>query len=711
MPELSDLARNVYWLGSLPVENFSEEELRKTYRKAVELGIDIIEVRSYTTVRDEGGAPDIEYAYFKPSEVLPVYEGLEEDFLKLQVDIAHKEGLLTRTYLNAHWYGTGFYKRHRDWAQVKADGRPVDNLYGHGYSMCVNTGYRDRMIKLILEVAKRGVDIIFLDGPAYYPGACYCKACREKFYDLYGEDIPVKENWDNPLWRRFVKFRYKSLREFLVDVQKALEKEGLKTLVYSNTSGQTWPVWHFALNMEELWEGESILAAESYQYYRSTIGVPSWLYGWTTKYGYSVKRGKPFCLFLSRAHAPWVYYRIPEVERSLASFQGIANGANILEYCPEVKPLIKVVKKWSRFFEYLEPIAEVAVVWSRNSADFSYDKPSQIVGETSFEAQAVQVETRKPVSSIKEESLKRFVEEARGFYEMLLRLHVPFHLIGDVNLVSSDIRKYKTIILPSTVSISRETARRLKDYVEEGGNIIASFKIGLVNEYGDPYEDSILSDLLKFKFTGKIYGPLPWDYMKISKEHPVFKNIPVYSRREKLLPSPNYSLMVEAKEEYVIAEQLEHLYSRYQPPENLKSVTPAIVASEHGLGKVLYFTGNFGGRFWEHGFIDYLKILENALNWMNNKKIVSLKAPETVEISISKGENHYLIFLINHTYPRRPFNNTLPAYNVEITLNTYFTPSKAIDLILGKELKYNTQEGKIKIFLPVLNEYSIILLQ
>jgi len=31
------------------------------------------------------------------------------------------------------------------------------------------------MINLAAEVASRGVDIIFFDSPAYYPGACCCK--------------------------------------------------------------------------------------------------------------------------------------------------------------------------------------------------------------------------------------------------------------------------------------------------------------------------------------------------------------------------------------------------------------------------------------------------------------------------------------------------------------------------------------------------------
>lgn len=119
----------------------------------------------------------------------------------------------------------------------------------------------------------------------------------------------------------------------------------------------------------------------------------------------------------------------------------------------------------------------------------------------------------------------------------------------------------------------------------------------MVSEYGDPYEEGILSDLLRVKFLGKVYGPLPWDYMEISKEHPIFRNVPACGRYGKLLPSPSYSLIVEADESHVIAKQLENLRSRYQRPENLESVTPAIVASEYGLGRVLYFAGNFGGRF------------------------------------------------------------------------------------------------------------------
>lgn len=91
--------------------------------------------------------------------------------------------------------------------------------------------------------------------------------------------------------------------------------------------------------------------------------------------------------------------------------------------------------------------------------------------------------------------------------------------------------------------------------------------------------------------------------------------------------------------------------------------------------------------------------------------MVSLEAPETVEVSISKGDDHYLIFLTNHTYSRRPFNEAIRVYNVKISLSIPFIPSKVIELIHEKELKYNVTGEGIKIRLPRLDEYSIILLR
>ncbi|RLE93357.1 MAG: hypothetical protein DRN04_07230 [Thermoprotei archaeon] len=108
-------ANGVYWLASVKNIKFEENELRRIYRELALKGINIVNVISYKCIRDLGGAPDIEYALFSLSSVLTVADEAKDiDLLKLQVEIAHEEDLLTRTYLNAHWYGYGFYSKHRD---------------------------------------------------------------------------------------------------------------------------------------------------------------------------------------------------------------------------------------------------------------------------------------------------------------------------------------------------------------------------------------------------------------------------------------------------------------------------------------------------------------------------------------------------------------------------------------------------------------------
>ncbi len=705
--------RSVYWIYRVRSKDLSEKGIREAMKDAVKRGADIISIASYRVKYDFGGAPEEEFALFNPSSILPIHEEAKDvDLLKLQVDIAHEEGLKTQTYINAHWYGVKYYNEHKDYVQIKSDGSPVDNLYGHGYSMCVNTGYRDRMFKIITDVAARGVDIVFLDGPAYYPGACYCDACRRKFYELYGMDMPTEEDWKNPAWRRFVQFRYRSIRDFLVDAQKAIREAGYKSMLYSNTSGQTWPVWQFALSMEDLWEGESILAAESYQYYRSTLGIPVWLYGWTAKYGNSVKQGKLFRLALSRAHEPWIFYNIPRAERRISVFQGIANGANLLEYNKESTDLIMLTKKWRRYLTDLISAAKVAMVWSRKTADYMYDEPGAMLGEVSFEAQAVQVQAAKPPSNIKAETIERYVHEVRGFYEMLIRLHVPFDLLGGVNITKENLSKYDVLILPSTSSLSEEQASAIREFVKAGGGLIASYKVGVQNELGDPYNDTILSDVLNVRYTGKIMGPLPWDYLRIKKEHTVMDGLPIHAEESGTLPSPEYNLKVEPSDEAeVLAVQIKHIASRYAKPS--EEGPPAIIASKYGDGRILYFSGTFGGQYWSHGFLDYLKLMENAVKWVNpNSPVIETDAPETIEVTMHKGESWSLIFLANYNFAvRRPFNEIYPASNVKLKVRVESTPSKVMSLISEKPLKFKEADDGIEIYLPSIGEFEIVLLE
>jgi len=107
------------------------EDLEEAIRKFKEQGGRIV---AYGAV----GGPE-EVAYYQ-SRVVPVSKSIgETDPMKDLTEAARQHGLRSRIYINIHWFDRSFYEVHRDWAQVRADGTPISDLYGEGWSMCVNS--------------------------------------------------------------------------------------------------------------------------------------------------------------------------------------------------------------------------------------------------------------------------------------------------------------------------------------------------------------------------------------------------------------------------------------------------------------------------------------------------------------------------------------------------------------------------------------------
>jgi len=715
------------WLTWGDHRDFTHDDIERVADEAAQRGCNLLE-----SVSVRGDIND-EYALFD-SSVLPKWERAEgRDILVEQVEAAHRRGLRTRTYLNVHYYGDRFYEGHKGWAQVKADGKPIDTLYGHGFSMCVNSSYRDRMFRLITEIANRGVDVIFLDGPAYYPGACYCPDCCRNFAEDRGVDPPTKEDWADKTWKEFVMFRYGSIAKFLKDATRALRDEGLETILYSNNSSQVWPSWSFALSAEDSFEGQGIMGMESYQYYTLPSGVPMWFQGWTTKLASSIKREKPFCLFLAASHQPWFRQRIPPLEYLLGKLQGLANGADMFEdhgfakeASPEGAKYFDMAKRYEDYYQGSTSAAKVAIVWSRRTGDFFFESPPKVGAE---EAQA-RVEVEKPagvavqagdfleaqrIAMWKYESERRTVEEARGFYEALIRLHVPFDLISDLNLTDVDLARYDLLVLPNVACMSDVQVAAVRGFVTSGKGLIATYRTSMLTELGEPRGDFGLADVLGASSRGELMEALKWDYMAVKKKHPIVEGIPLYkpyATELDLLPSPELVIKTEAEGASKICVQLQGMPARYG---DLTPETPyaTMVAKEFGAGRVAFFPCTFGSQYWNNGFPDYLRIIQNSVHWAGGEvTLVHSEAPDTVEATIFQGKDFYMLHLINLGFElRRPFKRVFSVEGARFSVKTDWEPTSVRALYLDKELDYSYEEGSVRFVLPSLGLYEAVLIE
>lgn len=104
------------------------------------------------------------------------------DWLGDYLPEAHRRGIKVFVYMNVHWAGKLYLTEHPGWVQRKRDGSPLTGLYGGGgTSLCANTPWRDWTLGLIDEMTSAyEVDGIFLDGPAFFEGTCYCEAAKAR---------------------------------------------------------------------------------------------------------------------------------------------------------------------------------------------------------------------------------------------------------------------------------------------------------------------------------------------------------------------------------------------------------------------------------------------------------------------------------------------------------------------------------------------------
>lgn len=74
-----------------------------------------------------------------------------------------------------------------------------------------------------------------------------------------------------------------------------------------------------------------------------------------------------------------------------------------------------------------------------------------------------------------------------GAYKMLWEANIPIDFIAPETIASAPLGKYKSVILPSIYSIDRKTACALKEYVRNGGVLIADFPCSVKDEHGVCY--------------------------------------------------------------------------------------------------------------------------------------------------------------------------------------------------------------------------------
>jgi hypothetical protein len=177
---------------------------------------------------------------------------------------------------------------------------------------------------------------------------------------------------------------------------------------------------------------------------------------------------------------------------------------------------------------------------------------------------------------------KHFVQRAygnyfHGAYSLLKALNIEPEPFLDWMMSPDILSRYSVIYVPNAVCLSDSQCEMLRDYVRNGGHIVATHLTSTADEFGQLRGDFALSDL----FGASLVDSTPYEY----------PDLYLKPMKGPMVPQDLQIVRFRATSAAVIA----HTFSRGQEVE----LGPAITSHSFGKGRVIYIGSGLEAIFYE----------------------------------------------------------------------------------------------------------------
>lgn len=607
---------------------------------------------------------------YYPTKVGVMHPALKRDLLGEMVEACHSENIRVCAYISVVWdeYSAS---NHGDWLQVNKDGtlagRPPFGNRGWRF-LCMNSPYIDYVSAQTEEVLKSyDVDGIFFDIVMQtYPG-CVCNYCMKsmKALGLNPED-------DRDLFKHSLIVG----RNFMARMDKLVKGLKPNISVFYNSR----------LRLESNTELGMRPEADYFTHFEiESLPSGGWGYNHFPLFvRYYQTLGKDLLGMTGRFHKSWAdfggFKNRPALEFECFTMLSLGAKCSIGDQLHPRGKLDKTV--YNLIGSVYKKVAE-REEWCKNA------KPLSDIGvliSTSF-------------------GNDWRTDSDEGAMRMLSESHYQFSFIDS----KEDLSKYKLIIAPDRVSIDSELAKKLKDYLNNGGKLILSYKSGVNG-------DKFILDEVGVEYLGDSdYSP---DYFKVSS--PIDRDIEpaeyvMYERGTKVQPKDGTQVLAELYQPY-FNRTWEHFSSHAQTPPDRKNPYPAVTKR----GNVIYISYPIFRAYILNGNLVYKKLVKNCMDLLLDKPLVLSNLPSTARITVNLQElsdKRRTVIHILHYIPERRcksidiIEDVIPIYDVKIRVRTDNPPSKCYLAPELKELDFVYNNGYTEFTVEKVNGYQIVVLE
>lgn len=599
-----------------------------------------------------------------------------------------------------------WYCRDRDNFLIMAQGR---------YVTCINGGYYRKWIPSVMkEVIERYHPDGFADNN--WSGLrrdtiCYCENCRRKFREWCGKELPKAHDWEDPVYRQWVRWGYETRVELWDFFNETVRRwggdhclwVGMLNADVIETRGQFYDIralisrsrMIFLDNQSREEDGgfeenlihgslihalteKNMIAAESMgQYYRGkrAFRLSSAAAGEARLWSLTG---------ISGGISPWYHF----VGAEGLDRRKFHVGPDILRWYGENREWLTERKNK----------ANIAILW--NQETFIYYGQSDV--------------------------RERCVYPWLGFARVLAQSGIPF-----IPVHTMDIDRYRnqieTYVIPDIAVMSREETETIMEEIEFGKNVVITGESGNFEVSGQRRKENPVFKMLKLEDRNRImgceeagFGDWSWhkahNYLNLSQEtHPIFCRL----RDTSILPFGGKIHVVESTGSLEkIAEYIPEI--PIYPPEfswiSQKTRLGGVFAGHYkDDSRVVYLAADIDRCYGKYGILDHRKLLADAVLWAS-KEAPAARVLGDGEFCVSvygKGVK-ILIHIVNLTGCRTmpgTLEKAVKVYDLKAEVLCEKEVSKVYSLVEERSYEFAMRDKKAVIHIPMLNEHEFLVLE
>jgi hypothetical protein len=308
----------------------------------------------------------------------------------------------------------------------------------------------------------------------------------------------------------------------------------------------------------------------------------------------------------------------------------------------------------------------------------------------------------------------RMPEYMDGMYYALLEGRFLFDFVHEDRLQLERLKKYSALILSNTALLSDEQCQQLRDYVHQGGSLLATFESSMYTEQNERRADFGLADVFGIHAAGAVIGRVgnsnPF-YARIEKQHPILDGFTNTS----ILPGSEYRVPLAPVSGPVLT--VVPGFPAYPPelsyPRQPHTAEPAVVLRQNGNGRLAFFPGDIERTMWLSGNTDLSRLLQNSIRWVAGSSApLSVEGRGFIEVIAWETEPGFAVHVLNYTNPNVHRGWVREFYPIgEQKVRMQLPPGRSVTRVellrAGKDAPFKVVDGSVEFTIPSVEDYEV----